>query len=105
VQERSPELPLMAIDRTRGLRELLMDLTSWHVVEPVTEPTAITTLAPVRGQDPVAVRRDLLAQGVLISAVPVSRAAELTGPILRISTAAWVTTDDLLDFARMLQAT
>ena len=105
VQEWSPALPLVAIDRTRELRELLTGLTSWHVVEPVTEPTAITTLAPVRGQDPVAVRRDLLAQGFLTSAVPVTRAAEQTGPILRISTAAWVTTDDLLALARTLQAT
>jgi len=105
VQEWSPELPAASVDLARRLRELLCDLDGWDTVEPVAEATAITTLVPRRGQDPVAVRADLLAQGLLVSAVPVSRAAELTSPVLRLSTAAWVTSADLLAVVRALSGT
>jgi hypothetical protein len=43
----------------------------------------------------VAVRAALLAEGLLVGAVPQHRAAELDGPVLRVSTAAWVTPGDL----------
>ncbi len=67
----------------------------WRVVKPVDEPTGITTLQPTDGADPPATRTALLHDGFLVSAVPTNRAADLAGPVLRISTPAWVTEDDL----------
>ncbi|MCW2776635.1 MAG: Aminotransferase class, partial [Frankiales bacterium] len=82
-------------------RELLA-VGGWRVVEPVDEPTGITTLVPPDGVDPAAVRAGLLQEGVVVSAVPASRAAELTGPVLRVSTHAWVRPEDLGHLAELL---
>jgi pyridoxal 5-phosphate dependent beta-lyase len=90
--EWTPELLPLVQTRAAELRALLADLPGWRVVEPVDEPTGITTLT---GGDPVAARAALLERGVLVSAVPVTRAADLTRPVLRLSTAAWATADDL----------
>jgi pyridoxal 5-phosphate dependent beta-lyase len=90
--EWTPELLPLVQTRATELRALLADLPGWRVVEPVDEPTGITTLT---GGDPVAARAALLERGVLVSAVPVTRAADLTRPVLRLSTAAWATADDL----------
>ena len=73
----------------------VLGVGGWHVVEPVDEPSGITTLVPPDGVDPAGVRAALLEDGVVVSAVPASRAAELAGPVLRVSTAAWVDPDGL----------
>jgi hypothetical protein len=52
--------------------------------------------------DPFAVRAALVARGVLVSAVPAARAADLTGPLLRVSTAPWLAPDDLRRVAGLL---
>lgn len=64
--------------------------TPWSVVEPVDEPTGITTLVPPAGVDVAATRERLRAAGLLTVAVPATRSADLAGPVLRVSTAAWV---------------
>jgi hypothetical protein len=65
-------------------------------------PRGISTLV---GGDPVAVRTALLEQGVLTSAVPTSRSADLPEPVLRLSTAAWLSPDDLERVAAALPST
>lgn len=92
VGEWTPELLPLVHARAAQLRTLLADRPGWRVVEPVDEPTGITTLV---GGDPVPVRAALLEQGVISSAVPTTRAADLAAPVLRLSTAAWVTADDV----------
>lgn len=47
------------------------------------------------GGDPVAAREALLDRGFLVSAIPAGRSPDLTEPVLRVSTAAWVTEVDL----------
>ncbi|MDT5258305.1 MAG: hercynylcysteine S-oxide lyase, partial [Mycobacterium sp.] len=78
----------------------------WAVVEEVEEPSAITTLAPVDGADPHAVRAWLLAQRrILTTYAGVERAPlELTAPVLRISPHVDTTPDDLTIFAEALEA-
>lgn len=90
-QEWSPEL-LNTVHARAAYARTVLAQTPWRVVEPADEPTGITTLS---GGDPVAARSALLARGLLLSAVPTSRAAELTTPVLRVSTAAWVRESDI----------
>lgn len=87
-------------------RTVLADLPGWAVIEEVEEPSAITTLAPVDGADPEAVRAWLLTERrILTTYAGVQRAPlELTGPVLRISPHADTTTDDLTIFAEALNA-
>ena len=87
-------------------RTLLQDLTGWAVVEEVDEPSAITTLAPVDGADPQAVRDWLLAERrILTTFAAVQRAPlELTAPVLRISPHVDTTAADLEIFAEALIA-
>ncbi|MFL0278312.1 ergothioneine biosynthesis PLP-dependent enzyme EgtE [Mycobacterium sp. SMC-19] len=68
-------------------RRVLAQLSGWRVVEPLDEPSAITTLAPPAGLDPVAVRAWLIAERrIVTTAAGVERAPlELTMPVLRIS--------------------
>lgn len=80
----------------------LLGVGGWRVVEPVDEPTGTTTLVPPPGVDPLDVRARLLERGLLVSAVPASRAAELDGPVLRVSTAAWAAPEHLEALARAL---
>lgn len=89
VQEWTPDL-LPVVHALAGRARSVLDDTPWRVVEPTGEPTGITTLVPPEGVDVGQVRASLLAQGLLTTAVPASRAADLTGPVLRVSTAAWV---------------
>ena len=56
------------------------------------------------GADPIATRSALLDRGLLVSAIPVTRAPDLRGPVLRVSTAAWVTEADLDALADALRA-
>jgi hercynylcysteine S-oxide lyase len=85
-------------------RTLLTDVPGWQVVEEVEEPSAITTLAPVDGADPEAVRAWLLAERrILTTYAGVQRAPlEMTAPVLRISPHADTTAEDLEVFAEAL---
>ncbi|MGD1255369.1 ergothioneine biosynthesis PLP-dependent enzyme EgtE [Mycobacterium seoulense] len=87
-------------------RRVLADVAGWVVVEEADEPSAITTLAPVDGADPQAVRSWLLAERrILTTFVGVQRAPlELAGPRLRISPHVDTTADDLETFAEALIA-
>jgi hercynylcysteine S-oxide lyase len=87
-------------------RTVLADVSGWAVIEEVDEPSAITTLAPVDGADPQAVRAWLLTERrILTTYAGVGRAPlELTGPVLRISPHADTTADDLTIFAEALDA-
>lgn len=87
-------------------RAVLADVAGWRVVEPEHEPTAITTVEPTGGADPVAVRARLLAEhGIVTTAAGVERAPrELTGPVLRISPHVDSTPDDIEAFAAALRA-
>ncbi|MEB3982780.1 ergothioneine biosynthesis PLP-dependent enzyme EgtE [Mycobacterium sp. 663a-19] len=87
-------------------RTALADVAGWAVMEEVEEPSAITTLAPVGGADPQAVRAWLLAERrILTTYVGVGRAPlELSGPLLRISPHADTTAEDLAMFAEALAA-
>ncbi len=78
-------------------RAALDGVAGWRVVEPVDEPTAITTLIPPPGVDPVATRAALIAEhGIVTTVAEVARAPfELTGPVLRLSPHVDVTGDDL----------
>jgi hercynylcysteine S-oxide lyase len=87
-------------------RTLLTDVDGWLVVEDVEEPSAITTLAPIDGADPEAVRAWLLAERrVLTTYAGVARAPqELSAPVLRISPHVDTTADDVEAFAEALIA-
>lgn len=87
-------------------RRVLAEVPGWRVVEPVEEPSAITTLAPTAGVDPVAVRALLLAEHrIVTTAAGVERAPlELAGPVLRISPHVDTTVEDLTVFAAALTA-
>lgn len=85
-------------------RTALADVRGWRAVEPVEEPSAITTLASVEGADPVAVRARLIAErGIVTTAAGMERAPlELNAPVLRISPHVDATADDLTAFADAL---
>jgi hercynylcysteine S-oxide lyase len=78
-------------------RTVLSDLDGWRVVEAVDEPSAITTVEPPEGVDPVVVRARLIAEhAVVTTCAGVERApGEMTRPALRISPHVDVTDDDL----------
>jgi hercynylcysteine S-oxide lyase len=88
----------------RATRERLDGRGGWSVVEPLTEPTAITTLRPPDGVDvPATAARLLHEHRVLVTAVGRERArAELTGPVLRISPHLDATAADLDTLAAAL---
>nr|WP_255496857.1 MULTISPECIES: ergothioneine biosynthesis PLP-dependent enzyme EgtE [unclassified Mycolicibacterium] len=90
----------------RLVRTLLADVPGWRVVEPVDEPTAITTLAPTDGADPVQVRARLIAEhGIVTTAAGIERAPlEMTTPVLRISPHVDAYTEDLESFVTALRA-
>ncbi len=99
VRERLAEVGAMT-------RTMLADVAGWSVVEEVEEPSAITTLVPVDGADPEAVRDWLLAERRIVTThAGVQRAPlELAGPVLRISPHADTTAEDLEVFAEALIA-
>ncbi len=80
--------------------------TGWRVVEPLDEPTAITTLAPTDGADPQRVRAWLIAErGIVTTYAEVQRAPfEMTAPVLRVSPHVDTTAEDLDQFAEALAA-
>ena len=98
-QEWTPQVLATSHAVARQARQVLDGVAGWRVREPVEEPTGITTLV---GGDPVATRAALLEAGFVVSAIPVSRAAELDRPVLRVSTAAWVTPADVVALATAL---
>jgi pyridoxal 5-phosphate dependent beta-lyase len=87
-------------------RTALSDVPGWAVIEEADEPSAITTLAPVDGADPQAVRAWLLAERrILTTHAGMQRAPlELTAPLLRISPHVDTTADDVDTFAEALIA-
>ena len=87
-------------------RTLLADVPGWRVVEPVDEPTAITTLAPTDGADPVQVRAWLIAEhGIVTTAAGSERAPlEMTTPVLRVSPHIDAYTEDIEAFVTALRA-
>jgi hercynylcysteine S-oxide lyase len=87
-------------------RTALADVPGWALIEETDEPSAITTLAPIDGADPEAVRAWLLAERrILTTFVGVQRAPlELTAPLLRISPHLDTIADDLESFAEALIA-
>lgn len=90
VRERLREVGALA-------RTALAELPGWEVVEPVDEPSAITTLNPPDGVDPAQVRARLIAEhGVVTTYLGVERAPlEMTSPALRVSPHVDVTPADL----------
>ncbi|MCW2514667.1 MAG: selenocysteine lyase [Mycobacterium sp.] len=87
-------------------RRALADLTGWRVVEPVDEPSAITTLVPPDGVDPVAVRARLIADHrIVTTCAGVERAPrEMTRSTLRVSPHVDVTAEELKTLAAALGA-
>jgi pyridoxal 5-phosphate dependent beta-lyase len=90
----------------RMTRSALADVKGWRVVEPLDEPTAITTLSPVDGADPQRVRAWLIAErGVVTTYAEVQRAPfEMTAPVLRASPHVDTSAEDLDLFAAALAA-
>jgi pyridoxal 5-phosphate dependent beta-lyase len=88
----------------RATRERLDGRGGWSVVEPVDEPTAITTLRAPAGVDVRATAARLRTEhGVLVTAAGRERApAELAGPVLRVSPHLDATEDDLDTLAAAL---
>ncbi len=74
------------------------------MVEPLDEPTAITTLVPLDGADPQKVRAWLIAeQAIVTTYAEVLRAPfEMATPVLRASPHVDGTPEDLERFAKAL---
>jgi pyridoxal 5-phosphate dependent beta-lyase len=85
-------------------RTALDGVAGWRVVEPVDEPSAITTLTPPDGVDAQVVRSRLIAEYRIVTTYAgVERAPrEMTAPALRVSPHVDVTADDFELLARAL---
>jgi pyridoxal 5-phosphate dependent beta-lyase len=90
----------------RLTRTRLADIDGWRVVEPVDEPTSITTLAPSAGADPQRVRSWLIAEHRIVTTyAEVQRAPfEMAAPVLRVTPHVDSTAEDLDIFAEALTA-
>jgi pyridoxal 5-phosphate dependent beta-lyase len=90
----------------RMTRVALAEVRGWRVVEPLDEPTAITTLEPLDGADPQKVRAWLIAErGIVTTYAELQRAPfEMTTPVLRASPHIDTTAEDLDQFAEALAA-
>lgn len=90
----------------RMTRAALADVRGWRVVEPLDEPTAITTLEPLNGADPQKVRAWLIAErGIVTTHAELQRAPfEMAKPVLRASPHVDTTPEDLDQFAEALAA-
>ena len=90
----------------RLTRETLVEVEGWRIVEPVDEPTSITTLAATHGADPQRVQAWLTAErGIVTTFAEVQRAPfELAAPVLRASPHVDCTAEDLATFAEALAA-
>ena len=100
-QIRASLAELGTLTRTR-----LADIDGWRVVEPVHEPTSITTLAPTGGADPQRVRSWLIAERRIVTTyAEVQRAPfEMAAPVLRVTPHVDSTAEDLDTFAEALTA-
>ncbi|AFM19522.1 selenocysteine lyase [Mycolicibacterium chubuense NBB4] len=87
-------------------RTALADVAGWRVWEPVEEPSAITTLHPPDGVDPMSVRARLIAEHSIVTTYLATERApkEMTRPALRISPHVDVTDTDLETLADALTA-
>jgi pyridoxal 5-phosphate dependent beta-lyase len=87
-------------------RTALAEVPGWQVVEPVSEPSAITTLTPPDGVDPQAVRAWLIAErGIVTTHAGVERAPhEMVRPALRVSPHVDVTVEELDVLAESISA-
>ncbi|GAB7067848.1 ergothioneine biosynthesis PLP-dependent enzyme EgtE [Mycolicibacterium hodleri] len=87
-------------------RTALADVPGWRVVESVDEPSAITTLTPPDGVDPLDVRARLIAEhGIVTTFAGVGRSpGEMAGPALRVSPHVDVTDEELGTLAAALVA-
>jgi pyridoxal 5-phosphate dependent beta-lyase len=85
-------------------RTALADVAGWQVVEPVDEPSAITTLTAPDGVDPLAVRAWLIAERGIVTtyAGPERAPREMSRPALRISPHVDVSSDELEALAAAL---
>jgi pyridoxal 5-phosphate dependent beta-lyase len=94
------------VDIGRMTRAAVADVRSWRVVEPLDEPTAITTLEPRNGADPQKVRGWLIAErGIVTTYAELQRAPfEMAKPVLRASPHVDTTAEDLDQFAEALAA-
>ncbi len=90
----------------RMTRAAVADVRGWRVVEPLDEPTAITTLEPRNGVDPQKVRAWLIAErGIVTTYAELQRAPfEMATPVLRASPHIDTTAEDLDQFAEALTA-
>ena len=88
----------------RLTRSAVAGVEGWRVIEPLDEPTAITTLEPVGGADPQRVRAWLIAErGIVTTYAEVQRAPfEMRSPVLRASPHVDSTAEDLELFAETL---
>ncbi len=93
--------PKMVRQQLAGLgsatRAALSKVPGWRVVEPIDEPTAITTLEPTGSAAPASLRAYLLSEyGIVTTAAGVERApGEMRFPVLRISPHVDTTSDDI----------
>ncbi|WP_395309589.1 ergothioneine biosynthesis PLP-dependent enzyme EgtE [Mycobacterium sp. AMU20-3851] len=71
----------------RLTRTVLAEVPGWQVIEPLDEPSALTTLRPTNGAGPTAVRAKLIAEHQIVTtACEVERApGEMDGAVLRVS--------------------
>jgi pyridoxal 5-phosphate dependent beta-lyase len=85
-------------------RAAVADVRGWRVVEPLDEPTAITTLEPLDGVDPQKVRSWLIAErGIVTTYAELQRAPfEMAKPVLRASPHVDTSLEDLDQFAEAL---
>lgn len=88
----------------RLTRDALAEAPGWQVVEPVDEPTAITTLRPLDGADPERVRAWLIEHRHVVTTfcAPLRAPFEMTLPVLRLSPHVDTTAADLEQFAAAL---
>lgn len=87
-------------------RTALAGVAGWTVVEPVDEPSAITTMRAPDGVDPATIRARLLAEHSIVTTyLGLERAPrEMTQPALRLSPHVDVTDADLATLADALAA-
>jgi pyridoxal 5-phosphate dependent beta-lyase len=104
-QEWSPELPAVVVARAAHARTVLDGVAGWQGGRGRRRADRHHDAAAAGRRRPARVRAGLLEDGFLVSAVPASRADEMTGPVLRVSTAAWVTDDQVDALADALPPT
>jgi pyridoxal 5-phosphate dependent beta-lyase len=85
-------------------RSAVAGVAGWKVVEPIDEPSAITTLSPPDGVDPQVVRDRLIAEYRIVTTYAgIERAPhEMNRPALRLSPHVDASAEDLETFAAAL---